>query len=97
MNKTLLYLWTAVILGIVFTIVPLVIVAQIDATRQPTATAWMNPQSLGKTVRQLDGTYSSSNSDFVALVTSLVISLVIYTLVRRRVPRDYARFGVPRF
>lgn len=100
MNKTLLYLWTAAILGILVTIVPLITITQIGVGDRNQSELYT--QSLGQSLKRLDGSYSSNtprsdNLDLAVLAISLAIALAVYTVVRRRIPRDYTRLGIPRF
>jgi hypothetical protein len=98
MNKTLLYLWAAAILGIMVTIVPLITLIGIGDRNQDE----FYTKSLGEGLKRLDGSSSSNtprsdNSDLAVLAISLAIALAVYTVVRRRIPRDYTEFGIPRF
>lgn len=98
MKKTLLYLSTAVVLGILVTIVPLITVAQIGSTGNRQNESY--PSSLRKSLGQLEGQYdlkpSSVNSDLQFLTVSFVIALVAYILVKHKMPkRNHVQYRFP--
>jgi hypothetical protein len=99
MKKTLLYLLSAVILGILITIVPLITIAQIESGNKNPNQSY--EQSLGQGLKQLDkgnGSNNSNadNSDVVILAISFTIALIAYGLVEHKGPRRvYWRLGVP--
>lgn len=98
MKKTLLYLSTAVVLGILVTIVPLITVAQIGITgnRQNESYTSSLAHSLGQLEGQNDLKTSSANSDLEFLTVSFVIALVAYILVKYRLPkRDRMQYRFP--
>jgi hypothetical protein len=103
MNKTLVYLLAAAIIGVLVTVVHLVTIARtgIEGNNQHAS----QPQSLGQGLKRLDGNNSSTNSqinssDLTTLAISFIIALLAYTLVghghRHKAPRRYdMRLGVP--
>lgn len=96
MKKTILYLPAAALLGILITIVPLITITQ---TSQGQNEAY--PQLLGKGLKKLDGNYGANNtmtndSTLTVLAISLVVALAVYTVVRRRIPRQFdIQFRMP--
>lgn len=99
MNKTLLYLLAAAVLGILVTVVPLITVAQTGIGGNPQNAP--QAKSLGQGLRQLDGGDGSkssevNSSDLTVLAISFIIALLAYTLIGHRAPRRYnMRLGVP--
>ena len=95
MKKTLLYLTAAVILGLLMILVPLVTLAQTKPDTQ-----YMLPESLSRSLRDLEGTRQESTlppgSDIEILAVSFVFALIAYLLYKRRRPHiDYGLFRVP--
>lgn len=96
MKKILVYSVFAVVLGLVLTLVPLFTLAE---TRPKDDYALMQPLSLSERMETLEGTrgldepkYTFADIDVFAI--SFVIALVVYVLLKRRLPdRDYRRFG----
>ena len=99
MKKTLLYLFSAAILGILITVVPLMTIAQITNGNNKTGQSYT--QSLGQGLRQLDEGNSVNNSnadssEVIVLAVGFIIALLAYGLAEHKGPRRvYWRLGVP--
>ncbi|HJW98474.1 MAG TPA: hypothetical protein VJ529_05035 [Candidatus Bathyarchaeia archaeon] len=93
MRKTLLYLTAAVVLGVLATLTPLFVLTLVHQEQYGSA------QLFGG-FRSLEEASSPSNqsqsyiSDFAVLTVSFVVAILLFLLVRKRVPRDFSR---PRF
>lgn len=85
MRKVLLYIITAVVLGLLMTLVPLVTFAKITPTHTD-AEAYL----FSKSLRALEGIRAStptySHADVEVLVISFVVALIVYILFKRRTP-----------
>ncbi len=99
MKKAFLHLLLAAILGIIITIVPLIVITQIESgTTKPNQSY---AQSLGPGLKHLDDNNGSntSNADssvVTILAISFIIALIAYGLVKHKTPkRFYMRLGVP--
>jgi len=90
LNKTLLYILAAAILGTLITVVPLIAVAETRAGSNQQA---KYAPFIGQSLKQLDGNTSTNSefngSDLTVLAISLIIALLAYTLIGRRAPRRY--------
>jgi hypothetical protein len=94
MRKSLLYLATAVILGIAVTLAPLFAITLVRQNQH-------EPEGLIGGFRSLEKTSSSQGSsesyvlDLTIVTVSLVTALSLYVFVRRRVPRDFSKVRFP--
>ncbi len=94
MRKSLLYLATAVILGIAVTLAPLFAITLVRQNQH-------EPEGLIGGFRSLEKTSSSQSSsesyvlDLTIVTVSLVTALSLYVFVRRRVPRDFSKVRFP--
>jgi hypothetical protein len=96
-KRLLVYVASAVVLGILVTVIPLITFAEVRHESFIPSSPWLN-----ENIRGLEG-YSSlgaPNSDsfgFTILVVSFVVAMVVYLFVRHRVPRKdlpWARYPV---
>jgi hypothetical protein len=90
MNKSLLYVTAALLLGILAIITPLLALAPFEKRNQGGVSLF-----LGEGLRGLEGPYASGlstpnsySSDLTVLTISFVIAMIVYLLVRRRIPRQ---------
>ncbi|MBX5328757.1 MAG: hypothetical protein QHH18_05465 [Candidatus Bathyarchaeota archaeon] len=85
MRKVLLYAVTAVILGLLITLVPLVTFAKITPAHTDA-----EAHVLSKSLRDLEGlradTPTYSHADIEVLAISFVVALIAYILLKRRTP-----------
>lgn len=95
MRKMLLYMATAVILGLLMTLVPLVTFAKITPSHVDTE-AYL----FSKSLRELEGvrvdkpTYSYADIEVLAI--SFVAALIVYLLFKRRMPHhEFPAFRPP--
>lgn len=97
MRKSLLYLFSAAILGVLITVVPLVTIAQI-AQNKPSQSYF---SSVGKGLRQLDEGNSSktldvTNSEVIVLAVGFIVALLAYGLMEHKGRKKiYWQLGVP--
>ena len=87
MKRLLIYLATAVVLGVVTMVAPLITFAEFRHEGFTPTSPWIRANFRG-----LEGydNLTSPNSDvpgFTVLTVSFVIAMIAYLLVRRRIPR----------
>jgi hypothetical protein len=95
----LIYLFTAAILGILITVVPLIIIAPAEiASNTQRATP---ATTFGRSLAQLDGQSNSAgitinNKDLTILAIAFIVALAAFGLAPHRAPRRFdMRLGVP--
>jgi hypothetical protein len=96
-KRLLIYVASAVVLGILMMVIPLITFAEVSHETFAPTSLWLN-----QNIRGLEGysSLSEPNSDsfgFTVLVVSFVVSMVVYLFVRHRVPRTdlpWARYPV---
>jgi hypothetical protein len=95
-KRLLIYLASAVVLGILTMVVPLITFAEIRREGFTATSPWIRANFLG-----LEGydNLAAPNSDvlgFTVLTVSFVIAMITYLLVRRRIPRnDFSWTRIP--
>ena len=96
-KRLLIYVASAVVLGILMMVIPLITFAEVSHESFVPTSLWLN-----ENIRGLEGysSLSQPNSDsfgFTVLIVSFVVSMIVYLFVRHRVPRNdfpWARYPV---
>ncbi len=96
-KRLLIYVASAVVLGILVTVIPLITFAEVKHESFVLTSPWLNENIRGLEGYSNLGTPNSDSFGFTILVVSFVVSMVVYLFVRHRVPRHdlpWARFPV---
>jgi hypothetical protein len=99
-KRLLIYVASAVVMGILVTVIPLITFAEVKHESFVPTSPWLNKNIRGLEGYSNLGTLGTPNSDsfgFTILIVSFVVSMVVYLFVRHRVPRHdlpWARFPV---
>lgn len=89
LNKTLLYSFVAVVLGLTLMLIPLITMTEVKANSY----YHPMPDYLSRQLEQIEGTYSS-DIDFRIFAVSFAIALVVYLFVKHKMAnRDYGWIG----
>lgn len=96
-KRLLIYLASAVVLGILVTVIPLITFGELRHESFVPTSPWVNQNIRGLEGYSNLGAQNSDSFGFTILAVSFVVAMVVYLFVRHRVPRHdlpWARFPV---
>lgn len=96
-KRLLIYVVSAVLLGILVTVIPLITFAEVKHESFIPTSPWLNENIRGLEGYSSLGTPNSDSFGFTILIVSFAVAMVVYFFVRHRVPRHdlpWARYPV---